>query len=149
MTPNRARELFAYDRETGDLWFRRDMRLARRSHPRGYYRATADGTGYLVHRLIWLIVYGRWPDEIDHINRIKTDNRLQNLRNVSHSGNMQNRTKYAGKYPKGVSRARDRWKARIRVNCEYVHLGVYDTQEEAYAAYCMASKFFHECSQIT
>lgn len=46
---------------------------------------------YLVHRIIWLYVHGYWPDKIDHINRDGTDNRIENLRNVSNSENQRNR----------------------------------------------------------
>ena len=43
------------------------------------------------HRLVFFLVYGRFPKEIDHINGIKTDNRIENLREVSGSENCQNR----------------------------------------------------------
>ncbi|MDA6380520.1 HNH endonuclease signature motif containing protein [Escherichia coli] len=51
-----------------------------------------NGKAYPAHRLAWLIVYGTMPDGfIDHINRVRTDNRISNLRLVTHSENMQNR----------------------------------------------------------
>ena len=49
---------------------------------------------YMAHRLAWLFTYARWPAlglEIDHINRIKTDNRIVNLREVTHQVNMMNK----------------------------------------------------------
>lgn len=46
------------------------------------------------HRLIWLLVHGVWPDNIDHINKDRSDNRLENLRSVTHKENMQNKGPY-------------------------------------------------------
>jgi len=57
----------------------------------GYYATSHKGKQYLVHRLIWLYHYGYLPIEIDHINRIRTDNRIQNLREVSRTENMRNK----------------------------------------------------------
>lgn len=56
----------------------------------GYRIVGADGTQYLAHRLIWLYVFGGWPKEIDHINRIRDDNRIENIRNVDSSENNKN-----------------------------------------------------------
>ncbi|MDA6684686.1 HNH endonuclease signature motif containing protein [Escherichia coli] len=58
----------------------------------GYLMIMINGKAYPAHRLAWLIVYGTMPDGfIDHINRVRTDNRISNLRLVTHSENMQNR----------------------------------------------------------
>jgi hypothetical protein len=52
-------------------------------HPNGYIYIGIDGYGYRAHRLAWFYVYGKWPaDQIDHINFIKTDNSINNLRDV-------------------------------------------------------------------
>ena len=56
----------------------------------GYLVTVIDGKGVRLHRLAWFICHGVVPDEIDHINRVKADNRISNLRNVTHSENMQN-----------------------------------------------------------
>lgn len=93
LTAARARELFRYDAETGVLY---------RRHAYGERVGTAKSNGYLVvgvggknyqtHRVIWLMVHGKWPSgDIDHLNRIKTDNRLDNLRDVAHHVNSRNR----------------------------------------------------------
>lgn len=52
------------------------------------------GQGFVAHRIIWKMVHDEEPNEIDHINRDKFDNRLANLRNVDHSANMQNKPIY-------------------------------------------------------
>lgn len=143
----RVRELFDYNWKTGDLSWRTTGEPIRRLHPRGYYRVTFDGKQFLVHRLIWFYLHGRWPsDEIDHVNGIPTDNRLSNLREASHSQNMKNRKKHnnQSRSPlKGVKKCRSRWGAQIMVDGDKIHLGVFNTQEEAYEAYCNAAKIFH------
>ena len=56
----------------------------------GHKQTHLDGDTYYIHRLIWLYVYGSWPENtIDHINGIKTDNRLENLRDVTQAVNIQ------------------------------------------------------------
>lgn len=56
----------------------------------GYHRVNISGNRYFAHRLIWMMVYGEWPDEIDHINGNPSDNRLCNLRAVNRQENLRN-----------------------------------------------------------
>jgi len=57
----------------------------------GYAKGHVKGKLYYAHRLAWLLHYGKWPPhEIDHINGDKTDNRIENLRAVSHRDNCKN-----------------------------------------------------------
>ena len=59
---------------------------------RGYYSVTFKGKSIKAHRLAWVLYYGRFPvDELDHINRIRTDNRICNLREADRYLNNQNR----------------------------------------------------------
>jgi hypothetical protein len=68
----------------------------------GYRQIRIDGKHYRAARLAWLYVYGEWPqNEIDHINRVRTDNRLVNLRDVTSSENQNNRSNNNG-FPEGV-----------------------------------------------
>lgn len=58
---------------------------------KGYLLIATNKRQYLAHRLAWLYVYGEWPkDQLDHINGIRTDNRIENLREVSQTGNNRN-----------------------------------------------------------
>lgn len=104
-------ELLSYDEDTGLLyWKKRDRRFF--NHDRacnawnsrfdgtiagydnvhhGYSNLQIFGTLYRSHRIIWLLVHGEWPDQIDHINGVKTDNSLKNLRNVGYYENVRNR----------------------------------------------------------
>jgi hypothetical protein len=58
----------------------------------GYYQIQVDGIRYFLHQIIWVWHHGYWPEnQIDHVNRIRTDNRIENLREVSQSCNMRNK----------------------------------------------------------
>ncbi len=99
---------------------------------------------YREHRLVWLYVHGVWPsDEIDHINGVRDDNRINNLREATRKQNSANRRKLNGDLPKGVTKHRGKFRAQIRIQGRVKHLGVYDTPEQAHAAYCeVAQKEF-------
>ena len=93
---------------------------------------------YLEHRLAWFYCFNEWPiDLLDHINRIRDDNRLDNLREVSESDNLQNMgiSKRNKSGFKGVSLQSGRWCARIMISGKEVHLGRFDTPEQAAHAY--------------
>lgn len=94
------KNLFTYDQNTG--LFKRKIALGNASsgsiagsiHHRGYRYIAINKKDYAAHRLAWLYVYGKWPDNfIDHINGKTDDNRIENLRDVSQKENMKN-TKY-------------------------------------------------------
>lgn len=112
-----------------------------------YWVITIDGFTYYAHRLVWLYVYGSWPTSfIDHINGIKSDNRLANLREASYAENQANigpkvtsRTRL-----KGVTICGNRWKAQITKDRKVHYLGLYTTREEAYTAYCKAAQELQE-----
>lgn len=92
-----------------------------------------------VHRLHWFMVHGVIPTEIDHINRIKDDNRIENLRECSRGQNMRNIPKYKNKSSQyiGVSwhNHTKKWQARIIINRKMVYLGVFINENDAAKAY--------------
>ncbi len=106
---------------------------------RGYLLISVQSRRYLAHRLAWLYMYGEWPeDQLDHINRNRSDNRRANLREVSHKQNGQNASKPSNNtsgHP-GVSwnKRISKWVAYITHNQKKVHLGCFATIEEAVAA---------------
>jgi len=81
---------FSYNPDSGII-SRRGRELHPKPNSSGYLRVGIGKKLYQYHRLAWLIATGEWPDgEIDHINRDKTDNRLNNLRVVGRSANALN-----------------------------------------------------------
>ena len=114
---------------------------------RGYIVVMYKAKFYKAHRLAWLLTYGKWPEKsIDHINGIKSDNRLENLRDVDDVLNQQNRHRARVDSKSGLMGAspyRNRWKSQIRVNGEVRYLGMFDTPELAHLAYVQAKQQHH------
>lgn len=146
LTAERARELLNYDPETGVLTWkggRRGVRvgsIAGTPNTRGYLTVGVDRRRYFAHRLAWLIATGEWPAEhLDHINGIPVDNRLANLREATNAQNQYNQkmanTNTSGF--KGVTwhRQRCKWVAYARHSKQQIHLGCFDTPEQASVAY--------------
>ena len=140
ITQELLKERYHYDPLTGVFTNRKRLSpvapegaVAGCTENNGYRSISIHGKMYRLHRLIWLYVYGKLPDgNIDHINRIRDDNRLSNLRDVPQSTNTHN--KEPGK--KGCKKTKSgRYNAVIKINNKQVYLGTYDTQEEAHAAY--------------
>jgi hypothetical protein len=148
LTYKKASEIFRYDRETGKLFWN----VARRGVTRGaeagckgrrdgYRRIGIGGVMYLAHRIIWLVETGQFPSkEIDHINGITDDNRFENLREVTHRENCQNRRKHRegrlfGTY---FSKRFEKWHSRIQIEGKRKHLGLFETEQEAHEAYIKA-----------
>ncbi len=105
----------------------------------GYRRITLGYRSYYAHRLAWFYVHGDWPaTSIDHLNLVRDDNRLANLREATKSENMRNCRKHSNNKSgfKGVcwDRGAGKWRAYIVVEYKQTHLGVFDTAEEAHAA---------------
>lgn len=107
---------------------------------------------YKAHRLAWFIHHGRWPaEEIDHINMVRDDNRLANLREASHNDNQHNRQRARADNKLGilgVSTYRGRFKAQIEINGENRYLGLFDTAEQAHTAYLEAKRTHHKFCTI-
>lgn len=113
----------------------------------GYIGICVDGKIYYAHRLVWLYVYGIFPKQcIDHINGQRADNRLCNLRavtNAQNSINLQHATKNSTTGFLGVSKVRDKFRARIHCDGAYKHLGYFLTPEQAHEAYINARMALH------
>lgn len=141
---DRLKSLLGYDPITGQFSWNGPMRGVKPGKPvghratHGYVTIRLDRRPYYAHRLAWLYMTGEWPPEqIDHINGVGTDNRFANLRLASRAENNVNRPRRRDNSSgfKGVFRARSgRFTAQIRVDGWPVHIGTFDTAEEAFAA---------------
>lgn len=116
----------------------RDDNLAGCRGSKGYWRIKIDCIAYSAHRLAWLYMTGRWPkDQIDHINRIRTDNRWCNLREATNIENQRNtgiRTSNKSGI-KGVRVYGDKFISTMQINKKFVYIGVFNTSSAALAAY--------------
>lgn len=163
MSDEELREKFYLDQES---WCIR-WKIANKPYPVGYpayafekkdgYRfVRLRRVNYAEHRLIWFFAYGAWPKQtIDHINGIKTDNRLVNLRDVSVPvNNMNRRAPRKSKIndtPLGVSfmwflkkPKTKKYRAAISVDGKDKLLGKFHTAEEAHECYLEAKRRLHE-----
>ena len=118
----------------------------------GYTMIAIDRKVYSAHRLAWLYVHGTLPaGQIDHINRVGTDNRIANLRDVTATENgwnkvnpqANNTTGYRGVYRRRMRNGRVLYRAKIQASGREVFLGLFETPEEASAAYQAAKKELH------
>lgn len=158
-TPEELRKLMRYDADTGLLywlarspewfsdarqcsswnskWAGREAFTAVTSD--GYKNGAVLGRHVGAQRVVWAIYYGEWPKgHIDHINGVKADNRISNLRDVSHAENMRNR-KVAAPPKSGavgvyMQPRKKKWVAMIGYNNRAVYLGQFDTKDAAMAA---------------
>ena len=144
-TKGRVLSLLSYNEEAGEFrWLvternRLEGKLAGCLR-HGYVFIGVDGTQYGAHRLAWLIRTGEWqPDgmQIDHINGVRSDNRIANLRLATPSQNNANWHRPG----KGIRlHSCGKWEARLRVCGRALYLGLHDSAEEASAAYQGAAK---------
>jgi hypothetical protein len=103
---------------------------------KGYIRIEISNIVYYAHRLAWLHVHGCFPiDEIDHINGVRGDNRICNLRLVSRMENMMNKRRYKNNKSGYIgvvwSKTCRKWIARITFNKKQINLGSFHSLSDA------------------
>lgn len=158
ITLERLREMYVYDDSTPAAPL---VRIGRAKGPKPkegriadeYRRVSVGNRQYLTSRLVWIYFHGPIPEnmQVDHINRDKQDNRIENLRVVTRADNTRNTHVKGKSVYRGVywNARRGKWGAELR-NAEgkSVHLGLYDTEEDAATAYDMAMSLFFGSGHI-
>ena len=120
-----------------------NMKYCKGKHCDGYLTVGLYNKNYLHHR----IIYYAFKDfditnisiQIDHINRIKNDNRIENLRPATNQLNQFN-TNAKGYY---WNKRANKWNAKIKLNGKTIHLGSFDNEEDARNAYLTAKEKYH------
>ncbi len=150
VTQARLKEYLTYDPDTGV--FTHKFNTTRRykggiagslQKSTGYKRIYIDGKENLEHRLAWLYMNGEFPAkgmQIDHINHIRTDNRIENLRVVSSRDNARNALKNDRNWSgvTGIRWSKSSWQWMVSLGKK--HIGSYDTMAEAFNELVKARK---------
>lgn len=155
ITAEEVRRVVDYDPETGLFhhkagrkWVKEGTQAATAVGAKGYHTIAFYQRSYMAHRIAWLYHYGEWPGGlIDHINRVKTDNRIANLRVATQTQNCANSPAQKGNKAgaKGVYYLKKKklYMARIKDHGKGVYLGRFKKLEDAQAAYERAAKRIH------
>jgi len=136
------KEHYSYDPDTGEIFSKRAGRvIGHKSKSRStfYWVAKIKGSYYRLHRVAWAIHYGVWPSgQIDHRNGNGLDNRLENLRDATHTQNQRNqrihRKNTTGARGVCLCKRTGRFQALIWLNGKRLYIGRFDTVEAAAAA---------------
>jgi hypothetical protein len=104
----------------------------------GYRLIGLFGKTYQAHRVAWFYIYNEWPKFIDHINHDRADNRMLNLREVTHSENLKNQ-KMRATNTSGITgvywnKEKKKWDSKITVDYESISLGRFNDKFEAICA---------------
>jgi hypothetical protein len=130
-----------YNAETGILTWKNGKRkgcVAGSINSHGYLYLKIDKKIYKCHRIAFLLTYGRWPELVDHVNGIRSDNRIVNLREASSSQNRMNaktRSDNTSGHP-GVKWHSElqKWRAEIKKGGRIITLGVFEEKADAVTA---------------
>ncbi len=162
LTQAKLQQLLDYDPHTGSFRWKKSFKhgqakihtIAGSTGFYGYRHITLQGLSYRAHRLAWLYIYGHWPTEvIDHINHIRDDNRIINLREATAFQNQWNKMYACNNTSgyKGVSWCNQKkmWRAQIMFNNKSKHLGHFRTSVQAAEVYkTAAEKLFGEFAHV-
>lgn len=145
LTQSEIADLFVY--ENGRLYWRKNGKLAGYVTPQGYVRVGHNYGSTFAHRLIFVMHHGYLPEFIDHIDGNRLNNRIENLRAATRSQNQHNAKlrKDSVTGLKNVTRHRNKWQVRIRLDNRLVHIGVfYDLEIAKFVASEYRDKYHGE-----
>ena len=166
ITQDELKEILHYNPDTGIfIWIKPNSFRMKIGDEAGwltkkeYMRVTIKYKCYLLHRLAWLYMFGNFPKNLlDHINGVRNENRICNLREASESQNIfnskprkDNATGFKGVY---FDKNKSKYHARCQINKKGHSLGYFETAELANEAYCNFAKihhgeFYYQSSQPT
>lgn len=145
ITQEYLKEILDYSPDTGIFVWKVDKAFRARKGDKagsltdhGYIKLTINRKRYYAHRLAWIYVYGSHAtQQLDHINGVRDDNRVENLREVSNRENGSNRKEHREGKPVGISfyAQWNYWSAAIQIKGRTTYLGSYPTKELAAEAY--------------
>ena len=149
------KELLEYSPESGEFTWKQS--LVKNQVKVGSTAGSIDAYGYRVirllgryykaHRLAWYYVNSEWPKGcIDHINGIRNDNRISNIRDVDTRTNQENQRKARVDSTSGflgVTHKRNKWVAQISMHGKRKYLGIFESKEDAHKAYLAAKRTLH------
>ena len=146
ITHKEVQEYFDYRTDGQLIWKKKKPKahsinigdVAGSVNKQGYKQIWFNGKGYQSHRLVWLWHHGSFPNNgIDHINRIRADNRIENLRDATQQTNLTNKSIYSNNNSSvtGVFKTKSsKWEAYITIKCNYIYLGRFTDKEDAITA---------------
>jgi hypothetical protein len=135
---------YTYDQETGKIYSRFNKEITSKFKTGYHFFILIDKNKkrhqLLAHIFGWYCINKECVEQIDHINGIKDDNRILNLRSVNNQQNHFNRITAKGYY---WNKRVDKWQCQIMLNNKSIHLGYFEKEEDARAAYLEAKEKYH------
>lgn len=150
LTPQRAKEYFLY--KEGNLFYKissnSKIKIGQKAgykNPNGYVTVSVDNVQYRAHQVIFLMFHGYLPEQIDHINNIRCDNRIENLRPSNKLENAKNRpiNKNNTSGYKNVYKSGKKWRVMVGINGEYKNFGSFQDIELAHLVAIEARNKYH------